>query len=120
MSGCYRFNVRMPPELPSGYSGIRNPNGLNLLIQIKLFFKRGLKLHKKVFDPENSREIAYGNENISYQRFLPSFTQRDKYFEILKQIEDFIRKIPILKNFAVGCTVVALKRSEVAKDDNVT
>ena len=23
MSGCYRFNVRMPSELPSGYSGIR-------------------------------------------------------------------------------------------------
>lgn len=72
---------------------ICDPNGLNPLIQIVLFFKRGLKLHKKVFDPEDNQEIAYGNENIftsfgivkmlrkkgfkieeiSYQRFLPLF-----------------------------------------------
>ena len=40
MSGCYRFSVRMPPELPSGYSGIRS-------------YKRGLESLK-----ENPKELV--------------------------------------------------------------
>ena len=29
MSGCFRFSVRMPSELPSGYSGIRKKHSKN-------------------------------------------------------------------------------------------
>jgi len=112
-----------------GYIIISDPNGLNPLVQIKLFLKRGVILHKKILNPKTGDMIPYGNENIftvwkikqmlkatgfetrrvSYQRFLPSIKLTEKYFQNFKLIEDLLRKMPLLKNFAVGYTIIAQK-----------
>lgn len=112
-----------------GYIIISEPNGLNPLVQIQLFFKRGILLHKQIFNTKTNKMVPYGNENIfllwkmrrmlkvagfktvkvSYQRFLPYNKLTEKYFQKFKMIEDLLRKMPILKNFAAGYTIVAEK-----------
>lgn len=113
----------------NGYIGISDPNGLNPLVQIKLFLERGIIFHKEVLNPKSGKMIPYGIENIftvlkvrqmlkragfkikeiSYQRFLPAIKLTEKYFKTFKLIEDLLRKIPFLKNFGVGYTIIAQK-----------
>ena len=61
MSGCYRFNVRMPSELPSGYSGIRtNNNDENIT-----YFSGSLENHTII---ENVCKILEGGKNAFEKR----------------------------------------------------
>ena len=46
MSGCYRFNVRMPPELPSGYSGIRKKHAKGINEFYFEYFNEYLNFHR--------------------------------------------------------------------------
>ena len=65
MSGCYRFSVRMPPELPSGYSGIRNfkRKGYHCVWQIHYHIVFPVKYRKALLDKmviKIIEETAYG------------------------------------------------------------
>ena len=106
---------------------ISDPNALNLLVQIKLFLKRGFSFHKKVLNPKTNEMISYGDENIfsvwkikkmlkvagfrliktSYQGFLPSNKFIEDNFKKFKLLEDLLKKVPILKNISKGYTIIA-------------
>jgi len=110
-----------------GYIIISDPNSLNLLVQTKLFLKRGLAFHKKVLNPKTGEMVAYGDENIfsackikrmlkaaglgpikiSYQGFLPPNNFIEDNFKKFKLFEDLFKKTPVLQNFSKGYTIVA-------------
>ena len=47
---------------------------------------------KQVLRGKVLRGKGFKIDEIFYQRYLPSFKQAGKHFEILKQIENFIKK----------------------------